>query len=37
MIDHLPSITKVFNLVVQEERQRAISSGSSSQTTSLVF
>ena len=37
MIDHLPSITKMFNLVVQEERQCAIGSGSSSPSNSLAF
>ena len=37
MIDHLSSNTKMFNLVVQEERQCAIGSRSSSPTNSLAF
>ena len=37
MIDPLLSIRKVFNLVVQEERQRAIGYRSSDPTNSLAF
>lgn len=37
MMDPLPSINKVFALVVQEERQRNIGSGSHLPSESMVF
>ena len=37
MIDPLPPVSKVFNLVVQDERQRSIGSTSPSPTDSLAF
>ena len=36
MIDPLPPITKVFNLVIQEERQQTIGFGSLGPTNSLA-
>ena len=37
MIDLLPLVVKVFNLVVQEEHQRSIGSGSSAPSDSMAF
>lgn len=37
MIDPLPSISKVFNLIIQEERQRSIGAGTLSAGDTLTF
>ncbi|RVW82211.1 hypothetical protein CK203_050788 [Vitis vinifera] len=37
MLDPLPLVVKVFNLVVQEERQHTIGSGSPASSESLAF